>query len=87
MRTNSDGDSLWSNTYGGDNHDHGYSGIQSSDGGYVIVGHTGSFGFNGEDAYIVKTNSSGNVINELVYTTVSALITPTSVGCGTANVR
>ena len=87
MRTNSDGDSLWSNTYGGDNHDHGYSGIQSSDGGYVIVGHTGSFGFNGEDAYIVKTNSSGNVINELVYTTVSALITPTSVGCGTANVQ
>ncbi len=87
MRTNSDGDSLWSNTYGGDNHDHGYSGIQSSDGGYVIVGHTGSFGFNGEDAYIVKTNSSGNVINELVYTTVSALITPTSVGCGTTNVQ
>lgn len=87
MRTDANGDSLWSNTYGGDNHDHGYSGIQAADGGYVIVGHTGSFGFNGEDAYIVKTNSSGNVIDGLTYTAVSALITPTSVGCGTANVQ
>lgn len=87
MRTDANGDSLWSNTYGGDNHDHGYSGIQAADGGYVIVGHTGSFGFNGEDAYIAKTNSSGIIIDSLVYTTVSALITPTSTGCGTTNVQ
>jgi hypothetical protein len=37
MRTNSSGDSLWSNTYGGVNHDHGYSGQQTSDGGYIIA--------------------------------------------------
>jgi hypothetical protein len=87
MRTNADGDSLWSNTYGGDNHDHGYSAIQTSDGGFAIVGHTGSFGFNGEDALISKTNSSGIVIDSLTYTTVVALITPTAVGCGTSNVQ
>lgn len=87
MRTNSVGDSLWSNAYGGDNHDHGYSGQETSDGGFIIVGHTGSFGFNGEDGYVVKTDANGVVANLLTYTTVTALINPTSVGCGTANVQ
>ncbi|MBK7573506.1 MAG: hypothetical protein IPI10_18605 [Bacteroidetes bacterium] len=44
MRANSTGDSLWSKSFGGDNHDHGYSADETSDGGFIVVGHTGSFG-------------------------------------------
>lgn len=87
MRADANGDSLWSNTYGGDNHDHGYSGQETSDGGFIIVGHTGSFGFNGEDGYVGKTDSNGNISDSLTYTTVVALISPTAVGCGTSNVQ
>ena len=87
MRTNSAGDSLWSNAYGGDNHDHGYSGQQTSDGGYIIAGHTGSFGFNNEEGYIVKTGPSGNDPNKLTYTTVLAIVSPTSTTCGSANTQ
>jgi hypothetical protein len=84
MRTNSTGDSLWSKTYGGDNHDHGYSGQQTSDGGYIIVGHTGSFGFNNEEGYVVKTDLNGNVSNHLTYTAVLALVSPNATTCGSA---
>ena len=87
VRTDNVGDSLWSRAFGGDNHDHGYSAIETSDGGYILAGHTGSFGFNGEDGYVVKTDGNGDITNHLTYTTVSALVNPTSVGCGTTNVQ
>ncbi|HQW22825.1 MAG TPA: T9SS type A sorting domain-containing protein [Bacteroidia bacterium] len=87
LRANSTGDSLWSKSFGGDNHDHGYSADETSDGGFIVVGHTGSFGYNGEDGYVGKTDSNGDILNLMKYTTVSALITPTSVGCGTSNVQ
>lgn len=87
LRTNSAGDSLWSNAYGGDNHDHGYSGQQTSDGGYIIAGHSGSFGFNNEEGYIVKTGALGVEPNKLTYTTVLAIVSPTSATCGNANTQ
>jgi len=78
------GDDDWQKFYGGDHHDHGYGGQPTSDGGYVIVGHTRSYNHNAydEDALIVKTNSSGNVSHDLEYTTVKTLITPVSDVCG-----
>ncbi len=87
IRTNSSGDSLWSKTYGGDNHDHGYSGQQTSDGGYIIAGHTGSFGYYNEEAYIVKTDATGNPPNKLTYTTVLAIVSPTATTCGGTNTQ
>jgi hypothetical protein len=38
-----------------------FSIIQSSDGGYVVAGWTNSFGAGGDDMYVVKLDSSGNV--------------------------
>lgn len=86
MKLNADGDSMWSKTYGGESNDHGYSGQQTSDGGYIIAGHTGSFRNNAE-AYVIKTNSSGVTTNKVVYTTVYDLITPTAATCGSANTQ
>ena len=89
LKLDASGNEDWDNFFGGDNHDHGYSGIQTSDGGYIVAGHTHSFGDNtyNEDAIVIKTNSSGNVSNKLNYTSVTNLISPVSGGCGATGVQ
>ena len=78
------GTKTWEKFFGGNNHDHGYSGQQTSDGGYITVGHTHSFisNNNNEDAMVIKTNSSGVVTNELSWTTVTQLMSPVVATCG-----
>ncbi len=61
IKTNSSGNVQWARTYGGTNSDHAYSVQQTSDGGYIVAGWTASFGAGGWDAFLIKTNSSGNV--------------------------
>ncbi len=55
-------DTLWSRTYGGSNIDVAYSACETSDGGYIATGYTFSFGAGQQDAYLVKTNSSGDTL-------------------------
>jgi PKD repeat protein len=85
FKTNDIGDSAWARTFGGDNHDHAYSGVQTSDGGYILCGYSASFGFNYEDAHVIKVDGSGLLYNHLFYTTVTALVSPVSGICGSAN--
>ncbi|MFZ2899987.1 MAG: PKD domain-containing protein [Saprospiraceae bacterium] len=59
IKTNSQGDSLWTQTYGGSDEDLGFSVTQTSDGGYIIVGSTKSFGAGGKDVYLIKVNDEG----------------------------
>lgn len=58
------GNLLWSNTYGGASSDEverwGKPMDIASDNGIVMVGGTQSFGANGEDIYIVKSNECGS---------------------------
>ena len=78
------GNKSWEKFFGGNDHDHGYSGQQTSDGGYIIAGHTHSFvsNLNNEDGYVAKTNSIGQVSNELTWTTVTQLMSPVVTTCG-----
>jgi mannose/fructose-specific phosphotransferase system component IIA len=62
VKLDSSGNVLWAKTIGGSNYDVATSIIQSSDGGYVIAGYTRSFGAGYVDIYVVKLDSSGNVI-------------------------
>lgn len=66
LKTDVNGDTLWTKTYGGTGVDAGHSLKQTPDGGYVIVGQTSSKGSGSNDVYLIKTNSSGKVtgINE-----------------------
>ena len=62
VKTNSAGDTQWSKMYGGANDDEAKSLVQTTDGGYAIVGNTASFGAgNSSQAWLVKTDSSGNL--------------------------
>ena len=44
IKTDEDGDSLWSRTFGGENGDFCSSIIQTADGGFALAGRTDSFG-------------------------------------------
>jgi hypothetical protein len=60
IKTDASGNQDWAKTLGGSSDDYGYSGQQTSDGGYVVAGATYSFGAGNLDAYLVKTDASGN---------------------------
>ena len=88
FKVNASGDSLWSRTFGGFRGDHGYSGQETSDGGFILVGYTGSYGYDVfRESYVLKTNSTGIINDSLVYTTVRDIITPSSLTCGSANAQ
>ena len=58
---------MFERTYGGWDKDEGYCVQQTSDGGYILVGFTQSFGAGRKDVYIVKTDSLGNTLWTRVY--------------------
>lgn len=62
VKTDSQGDEIWTRTYGGANGDWSGSVQQTSDGGYIVVGSTGSSGAGGGDVYLVKTNATGDTL-------------------------
>src|SRR4030042_925000 len=55
LKINHRGDTLWTGLYGGDNSDAAFDLEITSDGGYIIVGSTDSYGAGGEDVYLIKT--------------------------------
>lgn len=63
IKTDSKGNELWSKTFGGINNQdaEAYSGQQTTDGGYVLAGKTGSSAKD-YDVYLIKTDSDGNEV-------------------------
>lgn len=74
VKTDSNGDTVWTKHYGGADLDRAYSVQQTFDEGYIIAGRTRSFGAGGPDVWLLKiwpepgvkeSDFSYNIINNL----------------------
>jgi hypothetical protein len=62
IKFDQNGDTIWTRTYGGINYDVANNFIQTTDGGFAIIGTTNSFAPGGQaDLILVKTDSNGVV--------------------------
>jgi len=62
IKTDPNGDTLWTKTFGGSDYERGNFIQQTADGGYILAGFTYGFGAGNEDVYLIKTNASGNLL-------------------------
>ena len=61
VKTDADGNAMWSRTYGGPAEDGDAFQCQvTTDGGYILAGPTHSFGAGNHDFWLVKTNANGD---------------------------
>lgn len=67
LRTNSFGDILWTKTYGGTSIEAANQIQPTSDGGYIMVGYSFSFGAGNSDIFVIKTDEDGEIIWEKTY--------------------
>ena len=55
-------DTLWTKTFGGSGSDRGFSVQQTTNGGYILTGHTESYGAGSRDVWLVKMDASGDTL-------------------------
>ncbi len=61
-KTDENGIVLWTKTYGGPLPDSGEDVVQTSDGGYIISGHSESFGNGASDFYLIRVDEIGDTL-------------------------
>jgi hypothetical protein len=61
IKTNDAGETLWTRTIGDSLDNQGKSIRQTTDGGYIVTGYTGS-GAGGPDVYLIKTDAHGDTL-------------------------
>ncbi len=67
LKTDADGNLLWSKTFGGSGYDNGTSLLVTAESNLIILGSTTSFGAGNSDIYLIKTDGNGNLIWSKTY--------------------
>jgi hypothetical protein len=62
LKTDANGDTLWTKIYGGTNDDDSYEIQLTTDGGFIITGWTESFGAGDADVWLLKIDSLGDTL-------------------------
>ena len=62
IKTDVNGDTLWTKKYGGILNDELTSMQQTLDGGFILSGYSESFSYGGKDYYLIKTNVVGDTV-------------------------
>jgi hypothetical protein len=62
LKTDANGSTVWTKTFGGVDEDCGYSVQQTSDGGYIVAGGTSSFGAGNMNVWLLKTDANGDTV-------------------------
>jgi len=62
LKTDVNGDTSWTRTFGGSDNDEAWALRQTVDGGYILTGYTASYGVGNWDVYVLKTNSAGDSV-------------------------
>jgi hypothetical protein len=65
VRTDSQGDTLWTKTLGGAYDERAYSVVQTPDSSFAVVGYTYSFGAGGSDAFFLKLKPNGDITTSI----------------------
>jgi len=60
IKTDTSGNTIWRKLYGGDDAEHCYDFDLTHDGGYILAGHTLSYGVENWDYLLMKIDSAGN---------------------------
>jgi hypothetical protein len=61
LKTDANGDTVWTRTFGGAANDYGNSIKVTTDGGYIVCGSTMSYGAGYFDVWLIKTDANGDV--------------------------
>lgn len=62
IKTDLNGNLLWTRLYGGSVGQYGYSVATTIDGGYIVAGSTNSFGEGSYDVYLIRTDATGDTL-------------------------
>ncbi|MCG3168045.1 MAG: hypothetical protein POELPBGB_03845 [Bacteroidia bacterium] len=69
IKTDAAGDTAWTKTYGGAGQENAKRATQTTDGGYVLIGYSDSYGAGEKDIFILKTDASGDSVWSKTYGT------------------
>lgn len=67
IKLGADGNIIWEKTYGGSGSEEGGAIYPATDGGFIVLGYTDSFGSRDRDIWVLKLSSNGSVSWQTTY--------------------